>query len=214
MGTYIPKTRKSAQVSRLLKSVLELEKESRRISTSIGPVSEEAQEVRVRIREIYLEIVFSDLVYAHSKDIEGKLWKSAFYKVFEEYRRRLKAFSESDIKSKKKQFRTVRAAFRKALRDAIEFYTEFKTKIAERYRIYPLYRLYRDLDCEVKSEAEDIVDKARMSYYRCLIYLGDLARYYEMQSRRVIRNWTIAVNYYQDALNCNPDNGNSHNQLA
>jgi len=50
--------------------------------------------------------------------------------------------------------------------------------------------------------------------HQTLIYLGDLIRYAEMYSDVSYKNWSIAENYYQMAIQLIPYNGNPFNQLA
>ncbi len=50
-----------------------------------------------RIRDNYEEILLLNFDFALSKDIEQNLWKTAFYKVIEEYRKRLRKVRSSAI---------------------------------------------------------------------------------------------------------------------
>ena len=50
--------------------------------------------------------------------------------------------------------------------------------------------------------------------YRCLLYLGDLARYSEQNTDRKIKDFGIAQRYYERAAFVAPHSGNPHNQLA
>ncbi|RHY25184.1 hypothetical protein DYB32_008476 [Aphanomyces invadans] len=50
--------------------------------------------------------------------------------------------------------------------------------------------------------------------FRCLIFLGDIARYRELHSQKAKKNFRAAEGFYHRALEILPDNGNPHNQLA
>ncbi len=54
---------------------------------------------------------------------------------------------------------------------------------------------------------------ALLTCHRCLIFLGDLERYYQLVGEGR-RNWLKAERYYRQALQLLPENGNPHNQLA
>jgi len=51
--------------------------------------------------------------------------------------------------------------------------------------------------------------------HRCLIYLGDLARYKELHAVVEGRaaDWSVAASYYQQSSKLWPHDGNSHNQV-
>jgi len=57
-------------------------------------------------------------------------------------------------------------------------------------------------------------EKCRQSIHRCLVFLGDLARYRELHSQKARKNFSVAEGYYYRALAVMPENGNPHNQLA
>ncbi|CAG8756580.1 5398_t:CDS:2, partial [Racocetra persica] len=56
--------------------------------------------------------------------------------------------------------------------------------------------------------------KAVLSCHKSLIFLGDLARYRELQTEKPRKNWSIACDYYNHARHLVPESGNPHNQLA
>jgi hypothetical protein len=55
---------------------------------------------------------------------------------------------------------------------------------------------------------------AQASCHRCLIYLGDLARYKELHSDGKAKDWAIVANYYLQAAALWPASGNPHNQVS
>lgn len=52
------------------------------------------------------------------------------------------------------------------------------------------------------------------SIHRCLIFLGDLARYRELHSESTRKDWSQAEKWYYQAIDVMPTSGNPHNQLA
>ena len=61
---------------------------------------------------------------------------------------------------------------------------------------------------------KEIQDKVTLTVHRCLIYLGDLARYRELHSDRKEKKYSLARNFYTLAIWLCPDIGNPFNQLA
>jgi protein SMG6 len=50
--------------------------------------------------------------------------------------------------------------------------------------------------------------------FKCLLFLGDLARYRELHSEGSTKDWSSVENYYRRAFTVMPHFGNPHNQLA
>jgi hypothetical protein len=61
----------------------------------------------------------------------------------------------------------------------------------------------------------EIQEKATLTVHKCLIYLGDLARYRELHSdSKKEKRWSLARNFYTLAVWLCPEIGNPFNQLA
>jgi predicted transcriptional regulator len=74
----------------LFAKTLELEKQLRTASKANGPLDKSAFQLRDALRESYEKLVFSDYEFATSKDVEINLWKNVYYKVIEEFRKRIR----------------------------------------------------------------------------------------------------------------------------
>lgn len=46
-----------------------------------------------RLRDIYEKIIFLDYEFAQSKEVEQNLWKYVYYKVIEDFRKKIRAVS-------------------------------------------------------------------------------------------------------------------------
>lgn len=66
----------------------------------------------------------------------------------------------------------------------------------------------------VPADAQANAARCRQSLHRCLVFMGDLARYRELHSQRAKKNFSAAEGFYLKALALLPENGNPHNQLA
>jgi hypothetical protein len=54
----------------------------------------------------------------------------------------------------------------------------------------------------------------RHHVYKCLLFLGDIARYTEQNSDSKEKNFSVALRYYERAAFMEPESGNPHNQMA
>ncbi|KAG9405449.1 hypothetical protein AC1031_003344 [Aphanomyces cochlioides] len=134
---------------------------------------------------------------AASKEIEQVLWKPCFYKRIEDFRRRIRKYA-----SQSGNDRSIRDHFFK-LSDEFQAFLDQSAAYYER-----LHEYFVAADPTHDGEA------LRHSMFRCLIFLGDIARYRELHSQKAKKNFIAAEGYYHRALQIMPENGNPHNQLA
>ncbi|KAK9766895.1 hypothetical protein K7432_003684 [Basidiobolus ranarum] len=211
-----PSLEQTFSVQDLYKTTVELDKELRNVLRQKNPFHDEAVILRSRIKTLYEQIVFMDYEFATLKEVEINLWKTVFYKVIEDYRRKLRHISSERTKSS--ELKRVKNSFRSFLQEAAGFYVSFKQKLATDFQLcLPQTFLNKALLFDIQPEslvAEKTRSKALFSYQQSLIYLGDLARYREMYTDRQQKNWSAAIEYYNEALALVPTNGNPHNQLA
>ncbi|ORX89026.1 hypothetical protein K493DRAFT_72545 [Basidiobolus meristosporus CBS 931.73] len=209
-------TDQSPNVQELFKTTVELEKELRAVLRQKSSFHDECVILRSRIKTLYEQIVFLDYEFASIKEVEMNLWKTVFYKVIEDYRRKLRQISGERTKSS--ELKRVKNSFRSFLQEAAGFYVFFKQRLASEFQLrLPQTLLNKALLFDIQPERllpEKLGRKALFSYQQCLIYLGDLARYREMYADRQQKNWSAAIEYYNEALALAPTNGNPHNQLA
>ncbi|CAG8511060.1 1139_t:CDS:10 [Ambispora gerdemannii] len=205
----------------LYKSTVELEVDLRQLLKDKQPFDKEVATVRSKLRDSYEKIIFLDFDFAQVKDIEQSLWKYVFYRVIEEYRKRIRLAPTGGGSSKGPTARKLIGSFRSFLHEATGFYYSFIQRLAMHFQLEQLEPIIKRfgliteaLDDSGTLFSEDVKHKAVLSCHKSLIFLGDLARYREMQNERQRKNWNIASDYYYQALQLVPDNGNPHNQLA
>ncbi|KAF0701405.1 Aste57867_8107 [Aphanomyces stellatus] len=134
---------------------------------------------------------------AATKEVEQVLWKPCFYKRIEDFRRRIRKYA-----SQSGNDRALREHF-------FKLSSEFQTFLDEAAAYYE--RLHGYFAADKASYDQEAL---RHSMFRCLIFLGDIARYRELHSQKAKKNFVAAEGYYHRALQIMPENGNPHNQLA
>ncbi|KAL0735503.1 hypothetical protein Bca4012_011713 [Brassica carinata] len=177
-----------------------------------------------QIRENYEAIILEDHTFSEEHNIEFTLWQ-LHYKRIEDFRSHISAVlapgNSSAAQSSKGPSRPDRVAnlklqFRTFLSEATGFYHEMILKIRAKYGL-PLgyFQDSQNLaDKDGKKLAE--VQKGLVSCHRCLIYLGDLARYKGLYGEGDSKNreHAAASSYYLQAASLLPGSGNPHHQLA
>ncbi|KAJ1650350.1 hypothetical protein IWQ61_008825, partial [Dispira simplex] len=211
----------------LLDEVGKVDLDLKSATTQWGPLHRQTQALRTQLRALYHGIIFTDLTFAHHHDVETSLWKTGFYKVFDAYRRQLRQFPKPTNAAEIATLQKLQASFRAALQEATGFYHTLIQQLHAYYQLPALSpllvnpsRTLFDLTLGDPSFWPERIsdptrcDLARLTYYRCLIILGDLARYREQHSDRQPKTWLIATLHYHEALQVMPHHGNPHNQLA
>ena len=150
-------------------------------------------------------------------NIVDLVWKVGHYRMIEEFRKRLKL-----------QKKLVNS-FRVFLADATKFYLFWIKGWAYAYGLVRVQELVVSrLDVYDSDYGPDFVlaqlalshalqDKVSKTIQRCLIYLGDLARYRELHvanNGKREKMWSLARNFYTLAIWLFPEHGNPFNQLA
>ncbi|XP_019090579.1 PREDICTED: LOW QUALITY PROTEIN: protein SMG7 [Camelina sativa] len=180
-----------------------------------------------QIRENYEAILFEDHAFSEQHNIEIILWQ-LHYKRIENCRGHINAFLNSSSSSaannvkgpsRLDQIAKLKLQFRTLLSEATGFYHDLISKIRSKYGL-PLGYFSEDqasqnmADKDGKKLAE--VKKGLVSCHRCLIYLGDLARYKGLYGEGDSKNreYAAASSYYLQAASLWPGSGNPHHQLA
>ncbi|CAH8271618.1 unnamed protein product [Arabidopsis lyrata] len=168
-----------------------------------------------QIRENYEAIILEDHTFSEQHNIELTLWQ-LHYKRIEDFRSHINASkgpSKPDvIANHKLQFRTF-------LSEATGFYHDMILKIRSKYGL-PLGYFSEDQETQHLADKDGKklpeVKLALVSCYRCLIYLGDLARYKGLcgEGDSKNREYAAASSYYLQAASLLPAYGNPHHQLA
>ncbi|KAL6073696.1 Telomerase activating protein Est1 [Balamuthia mandrillaris] len=224
----VPSSKDEANARMLYRKIVSLEKELRALLKKQNkPLQQAAVQLRSSIQKHYEEVLFLDHEFALSKDIEQGLWKTVFYKVIEDYRLHIRKYSAAITKkglapesSLGQQLHKYCTDFKKFLKIASDFYVGLIRKFQQHFGIA--------LDGSViysSSERPSILragekvsiskDKRYISCHRCLIFLGDIARYHkDLIGDEAQKDWQKAEVFYQQAFRLVPENGNPHNQMA
>ncbi|CAN7038034.1 hypothetical protein BRARA_B00821 [Brassica rapa] len=211
----------------LFDKTIELEAKRRKAAQSRTPTSD--PNLWQQIRENYEAIVLEDHAFSEQHTIEFTLWQ-LHYKRIEEYRSNINAVLASGSSSSAAQnakgpsiserVARVKLRFRTFLSEATGFYHEMILKIRSKYGL-PLGYFSDDQESQSLADKDGKklaqVKKGLVSCHRCLIYLGDLARYkglYGEGGDSKNREYAAASGYYLQAASLLPASGNPHHQLA
>lgn len=183
---------------------------------SKGPMHADVQEIYRKARGTYEKIILNDHELAELQDIEYSLWK-LHYRHINEYRNRI---CGSPVSKECLNFSKVQKgdnyleSFRSFLSEATEFYHQLIKKIRRSYGLAEelLSSNQFDLSCSIDLTG---MHRCLFSCHRCLVCLGDLARYRQLHGTPdgQPRSWSVAVTHYLNASAIWPDSGNPHNQV-
>ncbi|XP_024926804.3 nonsense-mediated mRNA decay factor SMG7 [Ziziphus jujuba] len=217
-----PSSRERAQ--RLYDKIIELENKRRRSVQARIPSDPNAWQ---QIRENYEAIILEDHAFSEQHNIEYALWQ-LHYKRIEELRAHYSAALASagantsqGVKGPARPDRItkIRVQFKTFLSEATGFYHDLIVKIRAKYGL-PLGNFSEDAENRIVMEKDGRksaeVKKGLISCHRCLIYLGDLARYKGLygEGDSKTREYAAASSYYLQAASLWPSSGNPHHQLA
>lgn len=219
-----PNSKSKERAQQLYNKNLELEKKRQKAQQARIPSDPNAW---YQIRENYEAIILEDHAFSEQHNIEFALWQ-VHYKRIEEFRAhfsaaqaagRLSSANSGRVPPQPDRITKIRVQFKAFLSEATGFYHDLILKIRAKYGL-PLGHFSDDSDNQAimgtdTAKSSDI-KKGLVSCHRCLIYLGDLARYKglygEGESRS--REYSAASSYYLQAASLWPSNGNPHHQLA
>ncbi|CAG8573828.1 16237_t:CDS:10, partial [Funneliformis mosseae] len=188
--------------------------ELRQATKSRSIFDKQVATLRSKLRDTYEKIIFLDYELSQSKEVEQNLWKNVYYKVIEDFRKKIRALPAPNVKPKSTS-KKLTSAFRSFLHEATGFYYSFIQKLAIHFELKQLDPVIKKFgltieptDVSQRFYSEDIKQRAVLSCHKSLIFLGDLG------GDRSNKNWSTACDYYNHARQLVPDSGNPHNQLA
>lgn len=208
---------------RLYRELVDNDRQLRELVRAQPTNVHEANMYRARLMEKARLIADVSATFAAAKELEQVLWKPCFYKRIEDFRLRIRKYATASAQdpSVREHFARISMEFQQFLADATAFYEHLReafTKWVQQHRVTRIAPAPTARSASMASsgatEAEVNMGKCRQSLFRCLVFLGDLARYRELHSQKAKKNFTAAENYYHRALQLMPENGNPHNQLA
>lgn len=178
------------------------------------------------MRENYEAIILEDNAFSEQHEIEYALWQ-LHYRRIEELRAHFSAALASSASNTSQSLKgsarpdrigKIRAQFKTFLSEATGFYHDLMLKIRAKYGL-PLGYFSEDKDNQIVmsrdgNKSADI-KKGMISCHRCLIYLGDLARYKGLygDGDSKARDYAAASSYYMEASSLWPSSGNPHHQV-
>lgn len=178
------------------------------------------------MRENYEAIILEDHTFSEQHNVEYALWQ-LHYRRIEEFRAHFSAAAASagsvpprSAKGPRPDRVTkIRLQFKTFLSEATGFYHDLILKIKAKHGL-SLGHFSDDFENRVafeKDEKKSIeMKKGLIACHRCLIYLGDLARYKGLYGEGDSKNrdYAAASSYYLQAASLLPSSGNPHHQLA
>ncbi|XP_073149130.1 nonsense-mediated mRNA decay factor SMG7 [Henckelia pumila] len=213
-------------VQRLFNKNIDLENKRRKAAQARIPSDPNTWQ---HMRENYEAIVLEDHAFSEQHDIEYALWQ-LHYRRIEELRALFNAALASagsaasqngkgQVRDGPDRLTKIRSQLKTFLSEATGFYHDLMLKIRAKYGL-PLGFFSDDSDNQIPvskdGEKSSELKKGLMSCHRCLIYLGDLARYKGLygEGDSKARDFTAASSYYMQASSLWPSSGNPHHQLA
>ncbi|KAI4296764.1 hypothetical protein L6164_036690 [Bauhinia variegata] len=189
---------------------------------SRGLLHTDSQDLYRKVRSTYERIILNNHTQSELQDVEYSLWK-LHYKHIDEFRKIIKKGSGNaeNAKSEMPQNGVQRIsddhlnAFKSFLSEATEFYKNLIVKLRKHYGV-PEEALFFKSGCISTSVEPDAMLKCQYLCHRCLVCMGDLARYKQQYENPVMQNqnWSVAATHYLEATRIWPDSGNPQNQLA
>ncbi|KAJ3366927.1 hypothetical protein GGF31_007728 [Allomyces arbusculus] len=209
------------------RTLAELEAEYRRLLSTTDPLVQATQDARARLCYAYQRQILADPCAAVADELEAKMWKTAFYRTMDDYRKQLKAVRRNPKSSgtpstvttaaRRSLLAQLESDFRAFTHEAIGFYHHLVVDLRHAYALPLSLNLGDTAPTNARTDGLDAAqrDAAVLLCFRSLIYLGDLARYREqLLNDGAAPSLAVAHEYYTQAQALIPFNGNPHNQLA
>ncbi|KNE64614.1 hypothetical protein AMAG_19255 [Allomyces macrogynus ATCC 38327] len=208
-------------------TLAELEAEYRRLLSTTDPLVQATQDARARLCNAYQRQMLADPCAAVADELEAKMWKTAFYRTMDEYRKQLKTVRRNPKPSgtsstvttaaRRNLLAQLESDFRAFTHEAIGSYHHLVVDLRHAYELPLSLGLGDPAPTNARTDGLDAAqrDAAVLLCFRSLIYLGDLARYREqLLNDGAAPSLAVAHEYYMQAQALIPFNGNPHNQLA
>ncbi|XP_047660699.1 telomerase-binding protein EST1A [Tachysurus fulvidraco] len=160
-------------------------------------------QLRAELLTLYESIILTDIEFSDTQNVDQLLWKNVFYQVIERFRHLLKnqdIDTASQIKTMLLTILEEGAVFFDSL--LLKLQTVFQFKLED----------YMDGMAIRSKPLRKTVKYALISAQRCMICLGDVARYREQANYSA--NYGKARSWYLKAQQIAPKNGRPYNQLA
>jgi hypothetical protein len=192
-----------------LNTASRLEAQLKALSVSNTKTEGKASELRIKLCEVFSDVLLSDCTTALRKDVTGRLWYSCFYNRIQELRQRI---TKEKSRSKKQKATGVSTADggKERIKNAED---SLKTFIQEGITLYNFLvdRLQGSLipgqSQSQNSDVSQAYSKGTVpSLHKLYIHLGDMHRY--------ASSFPDAETAYLQASKLAPSKGNPYNQMA
>jgi hypothetical protein len=144
------------RAKQLYSKTIELEKQLRNELKKKSPLDRNITLLRNNIRDNFEQVLFLNYEFAISKDVEQSIWKSVFYRVIEEYRKRLRKPQQHHNDEEQKRTGN---AFKQFLTSAMSFYQRLLCKLQATFHLVldgsVSYRLQDDGLCMFISHTQN-----------------------------------------------------------
>ncbi|XP_049448035.1 telomerase-binding protein EST1A [Epinephelus fuscoguttatus] len=160
-------------------------------------------QLRADLLGLYEQVILTDIDFSDSQNVDQALWKNVFYQVIERFRQLLKDPTCDNTPHIRNMLLTL-------LDEGAVFFDTMLQKLQAVYQ----FKLedYMDGIAIRARPLRKTVKYALISAQRCMICLGDIARYREQASDSA--NYGKARSWYLKAQQIAPKNGRPYNQLA
>lgn len=175
-----------------------------------------------QMRDNFEAIILGDPPFSFTHNIEEALWRLHYQRIegYRAYIRRAALPAESGVLDDPvaASGSEIHSQFKAFLSEASGFYHDLIVKLRDKYGLpktslpeEPFHQNFIEKD--VKTYAE--MKTGLVSWHRCLICLGDLARYKTLHDNESgTLDYSEASGYYLQASSIWPSSGHSHHQLA
>lgn len=174
---------------------------------------------RKLIKDIFIELLRHEMKFCRQNNVEQHFWKVLYYNLIECGRRFVNKKTTSTTTSTAPTTTTTTAATNKSHRqfcmrlidDGVQFFTQILEILSKTYG----YTLDDYIGVESGKNLRGLryISLALVSAQKCIMYLGDLARYREL-IEDANNHFREAERYYMTAYQLIPSNGMPLNQLA
>ncbi|ORX87350.1 hypothetical protein K493DRAFT_341501 [Basidiobolus meristosporus CBS 931.73] len=169
----------------------------------------EAAHIRSNLKDLYEELILSDLKLAKENDIEERLWHTIFHGPIKMLRGQLSKMQSKDSTA--------------IQRSRVELSRLFELGTGFYHTLLNSVKLQSDINLDTfgfdllklkETKFPKYKEIGAACIQRCLTYLGDLSRYQEDSTEKEIKDWSLARDFYAQAVRVYPDSGRPHGQLA
>ncbi|XP_077995214.1 telomerase-binding protein EST1A-like [Glandiceps talaboti] len=165
--------------------------------------------LRMELEQVYEGIILLDVNTANKRNIEMFLWKNAYYQVIECFRKQVNA-----PESESEDF-AIKERLLKLIDQGTSFFESLINKLQETYHFKLSEMAGIDPIQDKKKQETPRETELRLGLQhcqKCMVYLGDLARYKEQA--QTTNNYGKARSWYLKAAQIAPSHGKAYNQLA